>query len=170
MSYDEPYPPAPTEEAYQPTAVQLARAAKLKRHNRLYYLVPIVLLLVLVALTGIGLLVLAFLPTDGGGNYRVVISGVADIVMLTTAVMLTPLCLILPIGAIALYFYDQDRERTRVESLQRFLWRVEHKVDVVQEQTAIYTQKAAKPVILFNSYLTAVRHSLHRLKQLLFGE
>ncbi len=167
MSY-EPYPPASAEEAYQPTAVQLARAAQLKRHTRLYYLVPIVLLLVIVALTGIALLALAFVP-QADQNYRIVISGVADLIILTTAMTLTPLCLILPVGAIALYFYDKEREHTRVESLQRLLWRVDNQVDKVRENTAVYTHKAVKPVIWFNSYLTAVRHTLHRLKQLLFG-
>ena len=167
MSY-EPYPPPAPKTAYEPTAVQLARAAQLKRHNRLYYLVPIVLLLLIVTLTGIALLAVALVP-PANDNYRTLISGVADMIILTTAVMLTPLCLVLPVGAVALYFYDKEREHTRLESLQRLLWRVDNQVDKVRENTAVYTHKATKPVIWFNSYLTAVRHSLHRLKQLLFG-
>lgn len=159
---------ASVEMGYQPTAVQLARAATLKRHNRIYYFIPIVLLLVIVALTGIALLALAFWPADLDGN-RVVISGVADLVVLTTAIMLTPLCLILPIGALALYFYDRGREYSRIEAFQRLLWRVDNKAETVRDYTAVYSEKTAKPIILFNSYLVAIRNSLIRLKQLLFG-
>jgi hypothetical protein len=167
MSYLPPPNPPPT--PYQPTPEQLARAAALKRYNRRFYLWPIAALVLFVFLLGLGLLIAAFAPAQLATS-RIVISAVADITVVVAAIMLTPLCLVLPTGAIALYFYDQEREMTRVEQLQRFLWRVDGKMAQGRQYTAVYTARLARPFITIHSFIAGVRQLLYRLRYYLFNK
>jgi hypothetical protein len=73
-------------------------------------------------------------------------------------------------GAIALYFYDQEREMTRVEQLQRFLWRVDGKMVQGRQYTAVYTARLARPFITIHSFIAGVRQLLYRLRYYLFNK
>lgn len=144
----------------QPTAEQEARAAHLRRFNRLTIYVP----LALVALAWIALIVtLLWLSVAGEwfametdqANYRQLFSALADIVTILALAPLLLLCALPPVGAIGLVVYRRQRKADAspaAPSLPLF-WRIENFVIAAHDRIAAVLPRLAHPVI--NAHATA---------------
>lgn len=127
--------------AYQPTTEQLARDQALKRHNRLYVLLPLGIAVIIALGLLITLIVLAFLPNHD--SIRQFISGMADIVIILASIPMTLLCAVLPIAYVALALNRRQQRKLYPQTgpmayrgrIQSFLWWLQSKLD--QLQTAI---------------------------------
>lgn len=161
--------PETTAMPFQPSPVQLARAAALKRYNWLYTYTPLILLALLI-LSAAGWMIWSTIVAPDLENQQAIrLSALADMVIITTLLPLLMGCLILPLAGIALTVYDRQRERTRIDSLQRLFWRVDGIFEKVRHTVEETTPKVTRPLIKVNSYFAFVRHFLGRLKRILFG-
>lgn len=137
---------------YQPTEAQLARAAALRRFNRLAIYVPLILF-ALIALALFILMLVNALPNEGSQDTRQFLSGLADIIVIVTVIPLWLLITLIPVGAIALFVSMRQRDIRPLRGLQMLFWRIESKVGLVQEKTQEIAPKAAAPVIKANAQL-----------------
>lgn len=171
MTYPSVNTPSPiVEPEYQPTAVQLERAQALRSFNRLFIYLPLALL----ALTVVGLAVAMgwltlFADTATEMRAREVVSGVADIIVILVTLPLTLVCALLPAAAIGLYVYDRGRERTRIASLQRLIWRGEAKIYPLVEKLLRLLPKVARPIIKINTTLAYFGVLWARFKRIVLG-
>jgi hypothetical protein len=123
---------------YQPSAEQLARDEALKRFNRLYLILPIVIAVLIALALIITLAILAFLPDHV--ETRQFISGLADLVMILAALPATLLCAILPVAYVAIalnrrqqrQLYPQTGPMANRGRIQSFLWWLQGKLDQLQ--------------------------------------
>lgn len=161
--------PETTAVPFQPSPVQLARAAALKRYNRLYTYTPLILLALLILGAAGGMIWSTIVAPDLENQRAIQLSALADLVIITTTLPMIVSCLLLPIGGIALMVYDRQRERTRIDSLQRLFWRLDGIFEKVRHTVEETTPKVTQPIIKANSYFAFVQHFLERLKRILFG-
>lgn len=155
-------------ETYQPTTVQLERAAALRRFNRLVVYWP-VLLFALVALALFTLMLINALPNEGSQNTRQFLSGLADIILIVTIIPLWLVFTLIPVGAIVVFWQMRQRDISPLRGLQTLFWRIESKLGVVQQKTEEVAPKIAQPVINANvklsfvmAWLDAMRHFFRR--------
>lgn len=153
MEMETPSPPLVPEPTFQPTIAQLARAAALRRFNRLTIYLP----LILFALVGLALFVLMLinaLPNEGSSQTRAFLSGIADMTVIIAIIPLWLVATAIPVGAIVLFVQMRQRDVSPLRGLQTLLWRIESKVGQLQEKTNELAPKAAAPVIKVNAHLT----------------
>ncbi len=157
---------------YEPSANQLARAAAIRRFNRLYVYTPLVLggLIILVLL---GLMLWVGLAPQQWERFRPFFSGLADIIIIFTIMPMMLLCSIGPISLIALGAYRYQKRKEQKESaepappakgVQLLLWRL----DAILDKTAVTVRdnapKAAKPVIQFHAFLAYAASLLKQIR------
>ena len=141
----------------QPTAVQQARATALKRFNWYFIYTPlVVLLLILLVLTGL-LLWGALSPQIVGT--REFVSGVADIVIILTALPMTVACLVPPLALVGFTIYR--RQKNQVEQrpygrIQPLFWRLDNMIDTAREKGEPILPKLSQPVIRLNAILAYI--------------
>lgn len=152
--------PAP-KPAYKPTAEQLARAAKLRRFNRLAIYTP----LILAAIVVIGLVVLMVwqvVVTSPEAHLYDFLSGVADLILIINIVPMMLLCAIGP--ALFLLLANSANKRRQLapelrrNKVQVLLWRVDRLLDTVQVKLRdIYLERVARPIVRGHAFGAAVR-------------
>ena len=160
--------------SYEPSATQLARAAAIRRFNRIYVYTPLIFGgLILLAL--LGLMLWVGLAPQQWERFRPFFSGLADIIMIFTIMPLMLLCSIGPISLIALGAYRYQKRKEQKESgesvppakgLQLLLWRL----DAILNKTAVsvrnITPKATTPVIQFHAFLAYAASLLKQIRKL----
>ncbi len=163
--------PSPEETAapFEPSAVQLARAAALKQYNWFSIYIPLIIVAVLIVSAAVWMLWGTVINPDLENQRVILVSALADLVIISVTLPMIVACLILPIAAVALVNYDRKRERTRIESLQRLLWRVDSVFEKIRQKVEETTPKISKPVIQLNSYIAFIRRFFLRLKQIIIG-
>lgn len=142
--------------AYLPTLEQLERKATLRRFNRLYVYLPLAIFTTIAIIIIIALFWGAF--SGENEQRRIFISAMADIVVILGTIPLIIAFSIVPIGAIATYFYmrslpKQEHSRTHV-----FLWQLNNGINKVGNKTDEIAPKLIKPITASHgahSYLSA---------------
>jgi hypothetical protein len=140
----------------------------LHRFNGLFVYVPLALLGIATLATVIWLM-WTTLAGPTAEVARVDVSAVADLIIIASVLPLTLACLLLPGLAIGLTIYDKEREMSRIEWLQRKLWRVEDGVDWVQGHVAETTPRLARPITTLNGWVAYGRTVAARLWHILRG-
>lgn len=161
-----PQTPAP----YRPTAAQKTRAEALNRYNLWSLYLPLGLL-------GMALVVLALFLVSAAvfqnisfwPQARLMLSGVADLLMIMTIAPLTLVCALLPAGYIGLLVYMNQEEIKPLNSLQTRLWRLESFIGRVYSKLVQYQPYVTTPIIELNSQLSYLRALLRRIQQYLFS-
>lgn len=161
--------PEETAAPFEPSAVQLARAAALKQYNWFSIYIPLLIVAVLIISAAVWMFWGTVINPDLENQRVILVSALADLVIITVTLPMIVTCLILPIAAAALATYDRKRERTRIESLQRLLWRVDGLFEKIRQKVEETTPKISKPVIQLNSKLAFIRRFFLRLKQIIIG-
>lgn len=160
-----PETPAP----YRPTAAQRARAEALNRYNRWSLYLPLGLLGTVLVVLALFLLSAAVLQNISfWPQARLMLSGVADLLMIMTIAPLTLVCALLPAGYIGLLVYMNQQELKPVESLQTRLWRLESFIGRVYNTLGQYQPYVTTPIIELNSRFSYLRAFLRRIQQYLF--
>lgn len=154
---------------YQPSAVQLARAERLDQYNWFSLYLPLIIVaLLILAMAGWMFWSTVVNPTEGNDRILLV-SSLADLIIILSLGPVIVSCLLLPAGAIALMVYDREREYSRIHGLQRLLWRVDGAFETARQKVEETSPKVARPVIQFNSAYAAMVRFLKRLKQIIWG-
>jgi hypothetical protein len=151
--------------AYEPNEEQIARAAARRRFNWLYIYTPVLLLTaVILVVTGF-MIWRVFVPTDAVN--AALLSGLADVVLilaLLPTILIWGAIVALPIG-FYIYRYRQRREEPAEDEVYihkygRFrvlLWRVDHKLETVQQLLNERILPAiTRPIIRLHALVTAV--------------
>lgn len=173
----EPTLPAEPIEPFQPSLEQRERREQQRRFTRRWVYVPVGLLFFLWLAVTIVLLWLT-LAGESVGDYRVAISGVADLVLILFMTPLVLLCAIPAFGPIGLYVYLRRQRDPEVPGwmakLRRLFWRLENVVVNVRETLdEKVLPKLAEPVVsayaiaafvrtLFKELKTAIRREINR--------
>lgn len=163
---------------FEPSAEQLARAASLRRFNRLYVYVPVGVVTAVVLITFLYLLYLAlFPPTE---ETYLFLSGLADLVLI---LMLLPVVLIFGLvmtavvgGGIYYNFFMDEADRPispappygRVRTL---LWRIDSLLLlIVLPKLRHISQRITKPIIQFNGWFAYIQSWLDSLRRLVIRD
>jgi hypothetical protein len=162
------YPPAEQtaseEEFFKPSAEQLERERALKRFNRNFITIPVVLALLIALTFTILMLVAVFIPGPTGS--LAFLSGLADTILVLWMIPMTVLCAIVPILYIA---YLVNRRQRRAElppqspllqhsRVEMALWQAQNISDRVDSKSESLSNRIAKPFIKlgeFSAYLFA---------------
>lgn len=144
--------PAQSEEKYQPTPEQIARATAQRRFNALFVYSP--LLLFTLALLGFSIAMIYFAVVRE--PWRPMVSAVADLLVILTVLPTLLLCALLPAGAVAVVIQGRQRGWTPLHSLQVLFWRLDSLVSRVQRIVHDGAVKAAP-------YTTRFRASFVRI-------
>ena len=156
--------PAQTDSpTYEPAAAQLARAAALRRFNRVYVYLPL-------GLAGLGVLALlgwlswqVFAAVDE--EIGVMTSALADIIVILTLIPLLLLCAIVPLAAVGFVVYRRQQPKREYGRLPTFFWRVDIFLDKARGKTEIALTKTAAPVIRGHAlwaYLATIFNNLKK--------
>lgn len=167
------YPPSPIQHRppYEPDQTQLERRDALHRFNRRYVYLPIGIFVALTSVVIILLFIGVFSPAfPGGAAYA---SALADI---TLIMFLIPAIIMMAAGPALLYWLLSNGRRRRWEGKPRFdeggklqvwLWQLDTLLGKTRDATAVYTEKASKPIIAFNSWLAYAKAFLEQIKNFL---
>jgi len=156
--------PAQTEsqpQAYEPTTDQLARAAALRRFNRLAVYLPLGLA-GLVVLALIGLLFWGVLSPNVAGT-REFVSGLADVVIILAIMPLLLLCAVVPLAAVGLVIYRRQQPQREYGRLQPLFWRLDSILDRARNKAEAALPKAANNVISGHARITYWRTLINHL-------
>ena len=154
-----------TKPAYQPTAAQLERAAALRRFNRLFVYLPIIIAAV-IALIVVGLLFWITL-IQPGENSRETVSGIASAVVIMVSLPMTLLCALPSVLFIAIYVQGRKKEMAPIKRLQTIFWQIDSVILRVQTAVNDFTPKVAGVVIKAHAATAYVRNLLNQLMNLL---
>ena len=165
----EPALPVEAREPLQPRPEQLARRERQLRFTGRWVYLPLIALTALWVIVIILLLWLALVGEDVE-EYRLALSGVADLVLIAFMTPLVLLCAVPAFGPIALYVYMRRQREGEApgwfEKLRRIFWRVENVVISVRETLdEKVLPKIAKPVISAYALAAFVRTLLEELGQ-----
>jgi len=152
------------EEFFQPSAEQLERERALKRFNRNFITIPIVLAVAIVLTITILMLVAIFSPGPAGS--LAFLSGLADTILVLWMIPMTVLCAIVPILYIA---YLVNRRQRRAElppespllkhsRTEMALWKAQNISDRVDSKSESLSKRIAEPFIRlgeFSAYILA---------------
>ena len=141
--------------AYLPTLEQLERKAALRRFNRLYVYLPLAIFTTIAVIIIIALFWGAF--SGDNAQRRIFISALADIVVILGTIPLILAFSIVPIGAIATYFYMRSLPQQEHSRTHDFLWQLNNGINKVGNKTEEVAPKLIKPITASNgaySYLS----------------
>lgn len=150
---------------YQPTVRQLERAAALRRFNRLFVYLPI-LLAALIGLFVVGLLFWVTLIQPGEES-RETVSGIASFVIILASIPTTLLCAIPSVLFIALTVQGRQKGSAPVKWVQTTFWRLDSLVLRIQTAVNESMPKVAGVVISGHAAVAYVRNLLKKLTNLL---
>lgn len=150
---------------YQPTDRQLERAAALRRFNRLFVYLPIILA-ALIGLFVVGLLFWVTLVQPGEGS-RETVSGIASFVIILTSIPMTLLCAIPSVLFIALIVQGRQKGTAPIKRVQTIFWRLDSLVLRLQSTVNEFMPKMADVVIRGHAAVAFVRNLLNKLTNLL---
>lgn len=142
--------------SYQPTEDQRQRAESLRRFNRLYLYLPIGFA-TFIAILLIGLM-LWFTFAPGQEAFRSFTSGLADVIIILTAVPLTLLCSLPAIIALAIFFNNRQKPKREFPRTQVFMWKVDSLISRAQSKTDEVAPRVAEPVIKFHGLLAYINY------------
>ncbi len=154
-----------TKPEYQPTPVQLEREAALRRFNRLFVYLPIIIAAV-IALFVIGLLFWATFIQPGENN-REIVSGIASSIIILVSLPMTLLCALPSVLFIALFVQARNRGTAPIKRVQTLFWRLDTLVLKIQTAVNEYTPKAANVVIKAHAVVAYGRNLLTQFINLL---
>ena len=153
------------EESYEPTQVQVERAAALRKFNLLFVYGPIGL----VAAIAFGLIIFLLIvvlnpPSD---DALLFISGLADAALV---IALLP-TVIIGAALLSLIAYSYIRARQQgmapIRQTQRLLWRMDNVVGRLRSLTKETASKVARPFISVNSFAAYVKALVYQVLKLL---
>jgi hypothetical protein len=130
--------------AYLPTPAQLERKAALRRFNRLYVYLPLAIFTTIAVIVIITLFWGAF--SGDNAQRRVFISALADIVIILGTIPLILAFSIVPIGAVAAYFYVRSLPKQEHSRSHVFLWKLNNGINKVGDKTDEIAPKLIKPI------------------------
>jgi hypothetical protein len=154
----EPAAPYYTPPPVQPTLEQLARREALRRFNRRYVYLPLIIFailwaIVLAAMLWVSLVGEWFAISTNQETFRPMFSGIADIVVIVL-VSLCGLTLLIPIALFGYGYYAVRQRRKRQEAQLPagmeplpIMWRIENIVERVRQTTADTLPLVARPVL-----------------------
>ncbi len=154
-----------TRPEYQPTSRQLERDAALRRFNRLFVYLP-VLLAVLIALAVIGLLFWVTL-IEPGESSRETVSGIASAVVILVSIPMTLLCAVPSLLVIGITMQSRQKGQAPIKRIQSIFWRLDNLVMRLQTKVNETTPKVANVVIKGHTAVAYVRTLLNKLINLL---
>lgn len=158
--------PAQSEtQTYEPTAVQIDRAAALRRFNRLYVYLPLGFFS-LVALVLVGLMLWGALSPSVVGT-REFASGLADLVIILTIMPLMLLCALVPAAALGLVAYRRQQPQRDYGRFQTLLWRLDSLVVKSQQAAEKAMPKVANPVIRGHAFISYWRTLFRQIKNII---
>jgi hypothetical protein len=152
-------PLAPLEEEFfQPSAEQLEREHALKRFNRNFIYIPVIIAVTIVLILLVLMLVALFAPGPDGS--LMFLSGLADTILVLWMIPMTVLCAIGPILYLA---YLVNRRQRRAElppnspllkhsRAQMALWQAQNISDRVDQKSDDITDRIARPIIILGEY------------------
>lgn len=142
--------------AYLPTLEQLERKAALRQFNQLYVYLPLAIFTTIAIITTVALFWGAF--SGEIAQRRVFISALADIVVILGIIPLILAFSIVPIGAVAAYFYIRSLPKQENGRLHILLWQLNNGINKIGDKTDKIAPKLIKPVTASQSaysYLSA---------------
>lgn len=167
----EPWPAQPRT-TYLPTAAQLARDERLKRHNRRTIYIPVIITAVVAVALFILLLVLAFGLRETG-QAREFIAGMSAIMVILMAIPTIVLMTILPVAYAAFLINRRNQRKLYPETgpnayrsrIQIFLWQVDSFLAQASRQIERGSDTVAEPFIRFGGYGVYARTMAEQLKR-----
>lgn len=162
MEYTNSVEPKPE---YRPTSAQEERAAALRRFNRLFVYLPVIIAAV-IALAIVGLLfwVTLFQP---GESSRETVGGIASAVIILVSLPMTLLCAIPSILFIGVFVQGRNKGMAPIKRVQTIFWRIDSFVLKIQTAVNENTPKVAGVVIKAHAAVAYVRNLLNQLINLL---
>jgi hypothetical protein len=162
MDYSNTIEPKPE---YRPTPAQLARAADIRRFNRLFVYLPVILAAV-IALVVVGLLFWITLIQPGEAS-RELVGGIAASVVILVSMPMTILCALPSILVIVLFLQGRKKGTAPIKRVQTIFWRID--ALGLRAQTAVnqFAPKAAGLVIKAHGIAAYGRNLLNQLINLL---
>jgi hypothetical protein len=154
-----------TKPEYQPTAAQLARAAALRRFNRWFVYLPVIMAAVIV-LVVVGLLFWVTL-IQPGENSRETVGGIASAVVILVSLPMTVLCALPSVLIIGAFVQGRQRGMAPIKRIQTIFWRIDSLVLRLQSAVYDFTPKVAGVVIKAHAAVAYVRNLLNQLMNLL---
>ena len=146
---------------YEPTANQAARAAQLRKFNRLFIYLPIGLMAAIAVAVVVVLLIIAINPPSE--EALVFISGLADVALV---IAMLP---VLVIGAILIgligYGYTEARKNgtAPVRQTQILLWRMDNLIGRIRIRTSEVADVVAQPFLKLNGAIAYARELVSQL-------
>lgn len=168
------YPVSSTPATYQPTEIQLARAAALRRFNWLFVYVPIVLGTVSILFL-LGFMFWQSFAPEQSETSRTLLSGIADVVLILTLMPMMLICALGPLALIGLAAFYYNRRQTQKDApepappvgrLHLLLWRLDAIVNTAAQKSAELLPKIAQPVIQFNALLAYIESWFKQIRSL----
>jgi hypothetical protein len=154
-----------TKPEYQPTPAQQERDASLRRFNRLFVYLFVIIAAV-IALVVIGLLFWVTL-IQPGDNSREAIGGIASAVVILVSLPMTLLCALPSALFIGLYMQGRKKEMAPIKRLQTIFWRIDKLILRLQSAVNENTPKVAGVVIRGHTTVAYIRNLINQLINLL---
>ena len=150
---------------YEPTARQIERDDALRRFNRLFVYLPI-LITAVIALAVIGLLFWVTIIQPGEAS-RETVSGIASAVVILVSLPMTVLCAIPSILIIAITVQGRKKGMAPIKRVQTLFWRLDGLVLRIQSAVNENVPKVANVVIKGHAVVAYVRNLLTKITNLL---
>ncbi len=157
---------------YQPNPAQEARAAGLRRFNRLFVYIPVAVAgLIVAGLVGL-MLWQALSPDQADGrqaDMRQLISALTDIIIIFTILPLMLLCAIVPSLTVGLFFYRRQKNSQNPREygrLQILFWRIENILDKIQHKINEISPRLTRPLIQANARFSYLEKLIQQLRNL----
>jgi hypothetical protein len=150
---------------YQPTPAQIDRDAALRRFNRLFVYLPIIIA-ALIALVMIGLLFWVTL-IQPGENSRETVSGIASAVIILVSIPMTLLCALPSALIIGLTLQSRQKGQAPIKRIQKSFWWLDNLVLRIQSTVNETVPKVANPVVKGHAAAAYVRTLLNKIINLL---
>ena len=165
-------PKTPYQEPFKPSDAQQEREAALKRFNRLYVLMPIILFCVISVLIIAAMIVavLVMSVTDNVNEELIsFISGLADITIITFTIPMIILMISGPLLLMAMINNSRKRRKAgkpafdQGGSFQVLLWKMDNLIQKSQNKTNEIAPQMADQVIRFNESIAYVAAFLKQI-------
>ncbi len=169
---------SPVTSGFEPSEEQIARAAALRRFNRLYVYVPVGVVTAVVLLTFFYLLYLALFPPSE--DTYLFLSGLADfvlIMMLLPVVLIFGLVMTAVIGGYVYYNFVMDEADRPIPPappygrVRTLLWRMDSLLLlIILPKLRYYSYRITRPIVRFNGWFAYVQAWLDTLRRLLIRD
>lgn len=143
----------------------MARAAALRRFNRWFVYLPVIMAAVIV-LVVVGLLFWVTL-IQPGENSRETVGGIASAVVILVSLPMTVLCALPSVLIIGAFVQGRQRGMAPIKRIQTIFWRIDSLVLRLQSAVYDFTPKVAGVVIKAHAAVAYVRNLLNQLMNLL---